>query len=79
MTEITSEQAEHINPLINANGQTYKVAAALTALAGLLEGDRLMEADKDEGLGLALLLQTCSAAMRYMDGAKECMLAEQKG
>lgn len=70
MNEITNEQAEHINPLINANGQTYKVAAALTALAGLLEDDRAMEADQDEGLGLSLLLQTCSAALRYMERAK---------
>lgn len=67
---ITMDDMESINPLITSSGDTFRVSAALTALADLVAGEQSMEPDSDQGLGLSVILQTCSAALRHMQRAK---------
>jgi len=63
-------EKECINPMITSSGDTYRVSSALTALACLLEAEQTMEPDDDQGLGLSIILQTCSAALRHMQREK---------
>lgn len=67
MTTITIEQAQKINPLIDSDGDTYKVRQALIALSCLLEEEPTMEADTQQGFGIAGILRACHGALEYMD------------
>ena len=67
---ITLDEMESINPMITNNGDTFRVSAALVALADLVAGELSMEPDRDQGLGLSFVLQTCSAALIQMQRAK---------
>lgn len=66
----TLEEKELINPLITSTGDTFRVSAALTALADLVMAEQTTEPDGDQGLGIAFILQTCSAALIHMQRAK---------
>lgn len=61
---------DRINPLISEDGNTYKVSAALIALAGLIDGLTDGEQPKDYGddhsFGVSILLKTCAAALHHM-------------
>ncbi|WP_157651329.1 hypothetical protein [Dechloromonas denitrificans] len=63
------DEKEAINPMITSSGDTFRVSAALTALADLVMAEQTVEPDGDQGLGLAFILQTCSAALRHMQKA----------
>lgn len=56
----------HINPLIDSDGETYKVSSVLNTLAVLFRDheDRIDEAAL---FGLSAMLDTCAAALRQMD------------
>ena len=69
--KLSLEQMATINPLITNDGNTYRVSSALTALAGLLEGERTMEPDSAEAYGVSVILATCAAALRRMGEVKE--------
>lgn len=64
------DEMELINPMIASSGDTYKVSAALAALADLVMAEQTNEPDGDQGLGLSYILQTCSAALIHMQRAK---------
>lgn len=64
------EEMELINPMITSSGDTFRVSAALRALADLVMAEQTTEADSDQGLGIAFILQTCSAALIHMQRAK---------
>jgi len=66
---LTGVDKEHYNPMITADGNTYRVSSALTALACFLENDRTVEADSAADYGLSVLLSTCAAALRNMGDA----------
>lgn len=64
------KEMELINPLITSSGDTYRVSAALTALADLVMAEQTTEPDGDQGLGLSIILQTCAVALIQMQRAK---------
>ncbi len=55
------------NPMIDSDGDTYKVSSALNLLSCLLREDRTMPPDSAESFGLSVILDTCAAALRRMD------------
>lgn len=63
-------EMEAINPLITRTGESYRVSAALTALADLIMAEQTMEPAEDQGLGIAFILQTCAVALIQMQRAK---------
>lgn len=65
------ESMHLVNPLIDSDGDTYKVSSALNALSCLLQQERTMEPDSAEAFGLAVILDTCAAALRVMQEAKD--------
>ncbi len=67
---MTLSEMETINPLITRTGETYRVSAALTALADLIMAEQTMEPAEDQGLGIAFILQTCSAALIHIQREK---------
>ncbi|MER2539931.1 MAG: hypothetical protein ABTQ26_11885 [Azonexus sp.] len=66
----TLSEMETINPLITRTGESYRVSAALTALADLIMVEQTMEPAEDQGLGIAFILQTCAVALIQMQRAK---------
>ncbi len=66
----TLSEMEAINPLITSNGDTFRISAALTALADLLQAEQTLEPDGDQGIGIAFILQTCAAALIQIQRAK---------
>jgi len=67
MTTVTIEQAQQINPLIDSDGDSYKVRQALIALSFLLEEEPKMAADSQQGFGIAAILRACHGALEFMD------------
>jgi hypothetical protein len=67
---ITIEDMESINPMIDSDGDTYKVSSALTALSCMLYEERALEPDSAENFGLSMILSTCAAALRKMQELK---------
>ena len=67
---MTLSEMEAINPLITSTGDTFRVSAALTALADLLQAEQTLEPDGDQEIGIAFILQTCSAALINIQRAK---------
>ena len=57
-----------INPLIDPDGNPYKVSTALIAIADLFreEENREVEHVDQFGFGIALILETCAAALNHM-------------
>ncbi|MBP8168876.1 MAG: hypothetical protein KAX99_04345 [Azonexus sp.] len=66
----TLEEMKLINPMIESDGSTYRVASALTALASLISGEQSMEPDEATNHGLSIVLETCAAALIQMQRAK---------
>lgn len=62
---------ESINPMIAADGDTYRVSSALVALADLLTEEKSMNPDSCRDFGLSVILQTAAAALRYMGEIKQ--------
>lgn len=62
-----------INPLIDSDGDTYKVSSALRAIADLLREEEKRETEHDDqfGFGIALILETCAAALNHMGNIRE--------
>lgn len=67
MSAVTIEQAQQINPLIDSDGDSYKVRQVLVALSCLLEEEPKMEDDSQQGFGIAAILRACNGALEYMD------------
>lgn len=61
---------ESINPMITADGDTYRVSSALVALADLLTEERSVVPDSAQSYGLSVILTTCAAALRHMGEIK---------
>lgn len=61
------EEQASINPMITPDGGTYRVSSALVALACLLAEDQAQEPDSARDFGIAVILETCAAALRKMD------------
>lgn len=57
---------DRINPLISEDGNTYKVSAALIAIAGLMDGEQPKDLDGEHSFGVSMLLKTCAAALHHM-------------
>ena len=62
---------ESINPMITADGDTYRVSSALVALADLLSEEKAMNPDSAQSYGLSVILQTCATALRRMGEIKQ--------
>lgn len=54
------------NPMIDTDGDTYKVSSALNFLSNVLRKDDMRLDDPAETFGLAVILDTCAAALRRM-------------
>lgn len=67
---ISMEDMESINPMIDSDGDTYKVSSALTALSCMLYEERALVPDSAENFGMAMILSTCAAALRKMQEMK---------
>ena len=67
MSTVTIEQAQKINPLIDGEGDSLKVRQVLIALSCLLEEEPMLEADSQQGFGIAAILRTCHGALEFMD------------
>jgi len=67
----TISEMEAINPLIDRDGNTFRVSSALTALTCLFEKvDDGIALDGAQTYGLAIILETCAAALRQMGEVK---------
>jgi len=62
---------ESVNPMITADGDTYRVSSVLVALADLLTEEKSMKPDGCRDFGLSVILQTAAAALRYMGEIKQ--------
>ncbi len=54
------------NPMIDTDGDTYKVSSALNFLSNVLRKDDLRLEDPADTFGLAVILDSCAAALRRM-------------
>lgn len=67
---ITIEDIAKINPLMGENGDTSKISAALDFVAwALMSGDDeggKIELSAGPSFGLAVILESCSAALKEM-------------
>lgn len=66
---LTVDDMERINPLIDENGDTSKISAALDFVTwAVMQDGADGEVDLSGGqlFGLAVVLETCSAALREM-------------
>jgi hypothetical protein len=71
-TTIDMADREEINPLIDSDGDTYRVADALEALALLvgMAGAGDVSLNQTANHGISIVLDTCAAALRQMQEAK---------
>lgn len=67
---ISIEDMASINPMIDSDGDTYKVSYVLNALASLLQEEKTLEQDKADNFGMAMILSTCAAALEKMQELK---------
>lgn len=58
------------NPMIDSDGDTYKVQSALNFLQHVLSNDSMTLSDPTETFGLAVILDACAAALRRMQDAQ---------
>jgi Fe-S cluster biogenesis protein NfuA len=66
-------EKEEINPLIDSDGDTYRVSNALEAVALLVgaAADGNVSLTQTANHGISILLDTCAAALRKMQEAKQ--------
>ncbi len=62
--------ASSINPMIDDNGDPYRVCSALEAISNLLDQRQKVTFDEAQSYGISILLSTCAAALRSMEEAK---------
>ena len=67
----TTTELMSINPLIDADGNTYKVSSLLEFVAAVLDQGQGVRLDEGQCFGAAVLLSTCAAALRKMQEASE--------
>lgn len=58
------------NPMIDIDGDIYKVSSALNFLSRVLSNDSMTLSDPTETFGLAVILDSCAAALRRMQDAQ---------
>lgn len=57
-----------VNPMIDSDdGSTYKVQSVLNFLQKVLSNDSMTLDDPTETFGLAVIIDTCAAALRRID------------
>lgn len=57
---------EAANPLIDSDGDSYKVSTVLETVAKLFNQESSIALDESQTYGVSLILSTCAAALRKM-------------
>lgn len=67
----TPEYHELINPMIDSDGDSYRVSGVLHFISSVLRNETVTLTDPAESFGLAVILDTCAAALRSMQDSQQ--------
>lgn len=68
MFDLTIEQVQQLNPLVDSDGDSWRVRNVLYAISALIEASQFESMDQEQPMaGVREMLRACSSALEYMD------------